>query len=311
MISECENNLNYLVIGAGGTGGCISAYMTRVGKNVTVIARGEHLKSIQENGLKMLTPEGDYTVNVKASDMEHYNDRPDIIFVCVKGYSLDETILFIERVAKESTIVIPILNIYGTGSRMQEKLPKLLVTDGCIYVASQIIEPGTIQMNGMIFRIVYGVRNEEEFRPELKMVEKDLTDSNIVPILTDKVARDTLKKFAYVSPAATCGQYYDAYAGDMQKPGEIRDTFASLIHEIDILANAMGIEFDIDIVKTNLQILDNLDPDADTSMQRDIRAGKKSEIDGLIYEVPRMAKKYGVTLPTYERIADEIKSRKL
>ena len=38
--------MKYLVIGAGGTGGCIGAYMTRAGKDVTLIARGEHLKAM-------------------------------------------------------------------------------------------------------------------------------------------------------------------------------------------------------------------------------------------------------------------------
>ena len=142
--------MKYLVIGAGGTGGSIGAYMTEAGKDVTLIARGEHLRRMQERGLRMeTTKKGNYTVYpIKATDMEHYDERPDVIFVCVKGYSLDETIPFIRRVAKESTIVIPILNLYGTGGRMQEKLPGLLVTDGCIYIAGEIKEPGTILLIG-------------------------------------------------------------------------------------------------------------------------------------------------------------------
>lgn len=161
------NNMKYLVIGAGGTGGSIGAYMTEADKDVTLIARGEHLKRMQEDGLKMeTTKKGNYTVQpIKATDMEHYGEQPDIIFVCVKGYSLEETIPFIRRVAKPDTIVIPILNIYGTGGRMQEKLPELLVTDGCIYIAGEIKEPGTILLRGDIFRIVYGVRDPKEMHP--------------------------------------------------------------------------------------------------------------------------------------------------
>ncbi len=161
--------MKYLVIGAGGTGGSIGAYMTEAGKDVTLIARGEHLKKMQKEGLKMeTTKKGNYTVSpIKATDMEHYDENPDIIFVCVKGYSLEEIIPFIRRVAKSDTIVIPILNIYGTGGRMQEKLPELLETDGCIHIAGEIKEPGTSLLRGDIFRIVYGVRKEEELRPAL------------------------------------------------------------------------------------------------------------------------------------------------
>ena len=299
--------MKYLVIGAGGTGGSIGAYMTEAGKDVTLIARGAHLKKMQEEGLKMeTTKKGNYTVNpIKAVDMEHYDGQPDVIFVCVKGYSLEETIPFIKRVAKASTIVIPILNIYGTGGRMQERLPELLVTDGCIYIAAEIREPGTIWQNGDIFRVVYGVRNKEELRPELFEVAKDLRESGIDGVLSDNIQRDALQKFAYVSPMAACGLYYHVSAGEVQKTGEPRDTFVKLMKEIDALAVAMGVPFLVDIVTTNLQILDALNPTASTSMQRDIYAGKSSEIDGLIYEVVRMGEKYGVPVPTYQMIADK------
>ena len=303
--------MKYLVIGAGGTGGCIGAYMTEAGRDVTLIARGAHLAAMQADGLRMeTTKKGNYTVKpVKATDMEHYGEHPDVIFVCVKGYSLEETIPFIRRVAKPETVVIPILNIYGTGGRLQERLPEHLVTDGCIYIAAEIRKPGCLWQNGDIFRVVFGVRKPSEYREVLEKVRQDLEDSGITAILSDNIQKDALQKFSYVSPAAACGQYYDAMAGDMQKPGEIRDTFAALIHEIDVLAEAMGIHFGVDIVQTNLDILDSLTPEASTSMQRDVKQGKASEMDGLIFEVVRMGRKYGVKLPVYEKIAEELRKR--
>ncbi len=303
--------MEYLIIGAGGTGGCIGAYMTEAGKDVTMIARGAHLHAMQKDGLRMeTTKKGNYTVcPVKAADMEHYEGHPDVIFVCVKGYSLEETVPLIRRAAKLETVVIPLLNIYGTGGRLQKLLPKLLVTDGCIYIAGEIKEPGCLWQNGDIFRVVFGVRDPSEYREILQEVKNDLEDSGITGVLSDHIRRDALQKFAYVSPAAACGQYYDAMAGDMQKPGEIRDTFAALIHEIDLLADAMGICFTSDIVQTNLDILDSLTPEASTSMQRDIKQGKASEMDGLIFEVVRMGQQYKIKLPVYEKITEELKRR--
>lgn len=297
--------MKYLVIGAGGTGGSIGAYMTEAGKDVTLIARGEHLKKMQQQGLRMeTTAKGDYTVYpIQVRDMGHYEEQPDVIFVCVKGYSLQEVVPFIRRVAKESTIVIPILNIYGTGGKLQEQLPELLVTDGCIYIAGEVKEPGTILLKGNIFRIVFGVRNPEELRPELFQIAKDLQESGIDGVLSDNIRRDALQKFAYVSPMAACGLYYHVSAGEIQKTGEPRDTFVKLMKEVDALAVAMEVPFLVDIVTTNLQILDALTPEASTSMQRDIYAGKPSEIDGLIYEVIRMGQQYGVPTPVYEMVA--------
>lgn len=302
-----NRKMKYLIIGAGGTGGCIGAYMTEAGKDVTLIARGKHLERIKENGLRVETAwKGNYTVSpINACDMEHYKEQPDVIFVCVKGYSLEDTVPFIKRIAHKNTVVIPILNIYGTGGRIQKMLPELLVTDGCIYISANIKEPGTLVMHGEIFRIVYGVRNNSEYRPLLKQIEQDLKESNIDGFLSDDIRRDALQKFSYVSAMAACGLYYDAEALQMQKPGEIRETFVALMKEIDALAVAMGIYFTVDIVKVNLDILDKLIPTASTSMQRDIAQGKKSEIDGLIFEVVRMGEKYDVPVQTYKKIAEK------
>ena len=120
--------MKYLIIGAGGTGGVVGFHMAQAGKDVTLIARNAHLESIQQKGLTLQTmwDENTKTIPVKASDMQHYKDRPDVILVCVKGYSLDGIYEFIRRIAKPQTIVIPILNIYGTGAKMQEKLPGML-----------------------------------------------------------------------------------------------------------------------------------------------------------------------------------------
>lgn len=303
--------MKYCVIGAGGTGGCIAAYMTRAGKDVTVIARGAHLDKIRTEGIRMETTRGTEIVSpVRACGMDDYADKPDVIFVCVKGYSLNSVIPFIRNRSKKETIVIPILNLYGTGARLQKELPELLVADGCIYIAAQIKEPGTIRMNGTIFRIVYGVRDPKELRRELFDVAEDLRQSGIEAVLSEDIRRDALQKFSYVSPMAAAGLYFHADAGRFQVTGDERDTFAALVGEIGKLAEAMGICFQVDIVKNNLAILDALSPEASTSMQRDIAAGKPSEIDGLIYEVIRLSERYGIELPVYQRIAKALESHR-
>lgn len=298
--------MKYLVIGAGGTGGMIGAFLAKEGKDVTLIARGAHLKAMQEKGLYVESAlKGEFLLSdVKAVDMEHYEEQPDVIFVCVKGYSIEETIPFIARIAGPDTVVIPILNIYGTGGKMQEKLPDVLVTDGCIYIVGMIKEPGYLYQTGNLFKVVYGVRKEEDYRPVLEEIKKDLEECGIETVLSDNIKRDALRKYSYISPAAACGQYYGVGAGEIQKEGEIRETFKALIHEIELLAETMGISFGEDMVKTNVAIIDGFGPDVKTSMQRDIEAGKMSEIDGLVHEVVRMGEAYGVELPVYRKISE-------
>lgn len=301
--------MKYAIIGAGGTGGILGFYMTKAGKDVTLIARGRHLAAMQESGLAVekMWDGTTETIPVKAADMDHYSERPDVILVCVKGYSLEDTIPFIQRVANPSTIVIPVLNIYGTGAKMQEKLPNLLVTDGCIYVSANIKEPGVLIQHGKILRVVYGVREKEEYDPRLEEIKQDFDVSGIDGVLSENIRRDALEKFSYVSPIGAAGLYYHATAADFQREGEEREAFKTMIREITALAEAMGVPFERDMVDVNLKILSTLAPEATTSMQRDVMEGKDSEIDGLVYEVVRMGERYHVPVLMYEKVAEKLK----
>jgi 2-dehydropantoate 2-reductase len=312
--------VKYAIIGAGGTGGILGFYMTKADRDVTLIARGRHLAAMQEKGLAVEKMWDGTTeiIPVKAMDMEHYDEQPDVVLVCVKGYSLEDTIPFIQRVAKPSTIVIPVLNIYGTGAKMQEQLPKLLVTDGCIYVSANIKEPGVLIQHGRILRVVYGVRNmstqkvnikraHEEMLDALKNIKKDFDDSGIDGVLSENIQRDALEKFSYVSPIGAAGLYYHATAADFQREGKQREAFKTMIREIAALAEAMGVPFERDMVEVNLKILSSLAPEATTSMQRDVMEGKDSEIDGLVYEVVRMGERYHVPVPMYAKVAEKLR----
>lgn len=297
--------MKYAIIGAGGTGGCLGFFLKKAGKDVTLIARGKHLEAIRKNGLTIqkLWDESRETLPVKACTAEEYKEIPDVILVCIKGYSMDETVPTIKKIAGKETVVIPILNIYGTGGRLQKKLPELTVTDGCIYVSANILEPGVILQHGKILRVVFGARKPEEETEKMREVAKDMVTDDLEVILSENIRRDAMVKFSYVSPIGTAGLYCNAVAADFQREGEQREMFKALIREIVALSHAMGIEFAEDLVERNLKILAALSPEATTSMQRDVMEEKCSEMDGLVYEVVRMGEEYKVDMPQYKKAA--------
>ena len=297
--------MKYAIIGAGGTGGCLGFFLKKAGKDVTLIARGKHLEAIRKNGLTIqkLWDESRETLPVKACTAEEYKEIPDVILVCVKGYSMDDTVPTIKKIAGKETVVIPILNIYGTGGRLQKNLPELTVTDGCIYVSANIMEPGVILQHGKILRVVFGARKPEEETEKMREVAKDMVTDDLEVILSENIRRDAMVKFSYVSPIGAAGLYCNAVAADFQREGEQREMFKALIREIVALSHAMGIEFEEDLVERNLKILASLSPEATTSMQRDVIEGKRSEMDGLVYEVVRMGREYKVSMPQYEKAA--------
>ena len=103
-----NNNLKYLIAGTGGVGGSIAAFLSLSGKDVTCIARGEHLAAIRKNGLQLHSDlKGEHSLKVAAFTAEEFQGKADVIFVCVKGYSVDSITELIKRASHDRTVVIP------------------------------------------------------------------------------------------------------------------------------------------------------------------------------------------------------------
>ena len=307
--------MKYLVVGAGGAGGVLGASLAQAGYDVTMIARGGHLRAIKEKGLIIhnLWDDSEITVPVKAVSADEYvkdnEEKADVILVCVKGYSIPEIVPFLRSASTPETVILPILNIYTTGETLRKALPDRYVIDGCIYVSSNIEEYGKILKHAKVLRVFFGPAKDQESRPVLKQLEQELNDGGVRGGLSENIRRDALQKFCYVSPIGAAGLYYNANAGSFQKEGEERELYIGMMKEIVALADAMGCPFETDVVAANLNILDHQPPMATTSMQRDILAGGPSEIEGLVYEVPETGKQYGLEMPLYQKVSDELKAR--
>ena len=116
-IESGRSYMKYAIIGAGGCGGSIGAFLAEAGQDVTLIARGEHLAAIREHGICVESPSRTFTVtDIKAVDEAGYAEIPDVLFVCVKGYSIPYISPFLREHSDAETLIVPILNIYGTGA---------------------------------------------------------------------------------------------------------------------------------------------------------------------------------------------------
>ena len=309
--------LKYLIAGTGGVGGSIAAFLALAGKDVTCIARGEHLAAIRENGLQLHSDlKGEYALRVPAYTAEEYTTlvstsadyKADVIFVCVKGYSVDSITELIKSAAHEHTVVIPILNVYGTGPRIQRLVPGVTVLDGCIYIVGFVSGRGEITQMGKIFRLVYGAhRSTIVSRETLEAVQRDLQESGIKADISDDIDRDTFVKWSFISAMAVTGAYYDVPMGEVQKPGEVRNTFIGLSQESAALGRKLGIAFKEDIVEYNLKVIDKLAPESTASMQKDMAKGHQSEVQGLLFDMITAAEEQGIEMPTYRMVAEKFK----
>ncbi|HYX58937.1 MAG TPA: 2-dehydropantoate 2-reductase N-terminal domain-containing protein, partial [Streptosporangiaceae bacterium] len=80
--------MKFAVLGAGAIGAYVGAALTRSDADVTLIARGAHLRAMAEHGVRVQSPRGDFCARPEVTgDIAAVADA-DVVFVALKAYSL-------------------------------------------------------------------------------------------------------------------------------------------------------------------------------------------------------------------------------
>src|SRR5690349_16528072 len=98
--------MKFAVLGAGAIGAYVGAALARGGSEVTLIARGEHLRAMQANGVRVESPRGDFVADVPATDDFAAMAHADVIFVGLKANSLPEIAPRLAEVLRPEALVI-------------------------------------------------------------------------------------------------------------------------------------------------------------------------------------------------------------
>ena len=311
-----------MVVGAGGVGGSLAALLALAGNVVTCVARGAHKEKMLEQGLRFHSGlKGEQVIPCYAYDgtevrqgeigvatAEAYRGRPDLILVCVKGYSIGSVADCISRASDSHTVVLPILNVYGSGPRIARACPGTRVIDGCIYIVGYVPSPGEVVQSGDVCKLVFGARPGDGVSPkELENIRQTLAGAGVKAIVSDDIDRDTFAKWGFISAMAGTGAFFDVPMGAVQKAGKERDLFVGLTRESTALGERLGIRFREDPVTANLRVIDALEPQATSSLQKDLERGHESEIQGQLFDMLDACRKQGVEAPTYERVVGKFR----
>src|SRR6516165_62296 len=86
---ECR--VRWVVFGAGAVGGVVGARLHRSGHDVTLVARGDHLRALRARGLRVESPDGASTLRIPAvDDVAPLGLTPrDVVLIATKSQHTD------------------------------------------------------------------------------------------------------------------------------------------------------------------------------------------------------------------------------
>jgi 2-dehydropantoate 2-reductase len=145
-----------LIAGIGAVGGYFGGLLAKHFYNsgnvaIHFFARGEHLKEIQKNGLKVIKGDNEFIATpALATDDASAIGIADFIIVATKSYDLETIMQQLRPCINQDTIILPLLNGVDSKERIKNILPGNIVLDGCAYIVSRLKQPGVIENTGNI-----------------------------------------------------------------------------------------------------------------------------------------------------------------
>ncbi|WP_431121059.1 ketopantoate reductase family protein [Flagellimonas flava] len=303
-----------LIAGIGGVGGFFGGLLAKQFEDsprveVSFLARGAHLKKIQEAGLTVIEGEEQFVAVPKlASDNASEIGEVDYIIVCTKSYDLEQTIEQLAPCIGPQTVILPLLNGVDCRDRIQKLLPNNLVCDGCVYIIARLSRPGVVENLGNIKKLFFGMEGGSDAR--LYALENMLRMAGVAVTLTPHIEKMIWEKFVFISVMATATTYFDAPVGPILADTEKRNTTIALVNEVAQVAQAKGIAISTNMPEKVLAKLETLPGTATSSLHSDFQHKKTdTEVESLVGYVVTAAQLFSVEVPTYQKLYVEIQGR--
>jgi 2-dehydropantoate 2-reductase len=291
--------MRIVVFGTGGVGGYFGGRLAQAGEDVTFVARGEHLRAIKANGLKVDSTTGDFVVfPAKATDDVKEIGEVDLVILGVKAWQVSEAARALKPLVGANTTVLPLQNGVEAVPQLVAELGPANVIGGLCRIVSFVVAPGHIRHAGFTPSIIIGELDNRR-TDRIVTIEEVFRRAGLEITIAADIQVALWTKFLFIASFSGVGAVANAPAGVLRTDPKWRAQMLSAMNEIYELAHARGVKLPPDSIATVMAAIDALPEDATSSMQRDIAAGKPSELEAQNGAVVRMAQESGVDVPTH------------
>ncbi len=300
------------VLGVGGVGGYLAGMLGRTFPHLTLGVRGARMEAIRRGGLVVHSDyNGEICIRPERAVPIGEIGRQDVIFLCVKNYSLEEALASLKPVMAEDTILVPVMNGVDCGDRARALLGKGICLDALIYIVAFAGADFAVTQQGKFANLRVGTRSEDpRFREAVCTVEAILKGAGIDVLVPENIELEIWRKYILNCAFNVETAYYDCPVGPLRRDPEKAAEYEALIDEAWRVARARGIPV-TEAHKEEMirRFYHHYEDGASSSLQRDLHAGRPSEVETFSGYIVREADRLGVDVPVSRRMYQSLGSR--
>ena len=287
------------VMGAGAIGGYFGGRLAKAGFDVSFIAQSAHLDAIRENGLKVLSPLGDFTIHPATVTDDPAEVGPvDVILFMVKNYDTLQAAEQIRPLVGSDTAIIPFQNGVEARAMLSNVLGARHVLGGVAFIPASIQEPGVIKHNAELAKLVFG-EFDKQITPRALSFLDALEKAGVTGEIPADISMVLWSKLMFLTSMSAINCITRQPVGLVQSDGETIALYMDAMREVAAVAAAHGVSLGEEAIANNMALAKSFPPNNKTSMFQDLEAGRRLEIDYLSGAVVRLGREKGIETPIH------------
>jgi 2-dehydropantoate 2-reductase len=288
--------MRHAILGAGSIGGLIGTVLASLGEDVTVIVRPDSLPNYPAD-LSLERPSGTLTARAKA--VAALGEPSDVLWIATKTYQLEAAL---ETVKTPPAHVVPLLNGVDHVAVLRARFGKEHVIPATIAVEAEKPAAGRFIQRSPIVRLNLASTGE----PLLGAIIGKLSDLGFKCQFIGNEQTLLWGKLCFLGPFALATSASEWNVGEILANAEWKQKLSSLIAEASAVANASGAEIDAAQI---LAVFESSPPDMRSSMQKDLAAGRKLEIDAIGGPIVRGGENFAIDVSTTAEVIATIRAQ--
>ncbi len=285
------------VIGAGGIGAIYGAALAKAGADVVFVARGAHLRAMQENGLRIEGDRGETQIRpAQATDDIAGIGIVDYVLFCVKLWDVESAGEQIRPIVGPDSAVIPLQNGVDAPERLAAILGPEPVMGGTAFVTGAIVAPGIVHQTGNYQRMTFGEldRRKSDRGERLRAL---CETAGFDGVLSPDVMVPIWEKFLVVIPLAGLNALTRLPLGKWRADPDLLALFEAALRETAAVGLAEGVHLPPDSIDKTLATMWSMPDYHMTSMGNDLLRGNRLELPWLIGKVVELGRRHDVPTP--------------
>jgi 2-dehydropantoate 2-reductase len=302
-----------VIAGAGAIGGYIGARLAKSGADVVLFARGPHLRAMQERGLRVISPDGDFDVKPEITGDLNTIGRADVIVLGVKAHGLTALAPQLTPLFGPDTAVVSTQNgipwwyfqNYGgdldglhldrvdPGGVIAASIEPRRVVGSLAYFATDIVEPGVIRHtegNKISFGEPDGTKSER-----CRKIAEPLIAAGFRCPTTQRLRHEIWVKLLGNVAFNPISVLTGGTLEELARHPDVSKVVRELMAETEAVAGKLNIELPISIDQ-RMAGAEKVGAHK-TSMLQDLEAGRPLELEAIVGAVVELGERLGVAMP--------------